>query len=263
MGPEKTHALILNLFPYRESSYILHIVTPDHGRMHGIAKGIRRNKKGDNFLERGFLIECLLYIRPQRTLHTMGAIQIADFFPGIRTSLVRSAQRDLAFEVVLAVVHDSDPHPGLFQRISAFAGMLETTPEHECHPAYLWRFLIDVTAILGIRPNLDKCALCGVPLTGMGGRLNIRVGGIECGGCVRRSGAVENMTPAARLWLAAGSSEPPLMTPRDSLALTRLLADYCRFHCDVATEFQALAFLESTLSGLGSAPVASGRRCDA
>jgi DNA repair protein RecO (recombination protein O) len=257
MGPEKTQALILQLFPYRESSYILHTVTPGHGRVHGIAKGVRRNRKGDNFLERGFLIECFLYVKAQATLHTLGGIQIIDFFPATRTTLSTGALRDLAFEVVLAVVHDSDPHPGLFRLLYELAYALESTPEGPSPAALLWRFLIDLSGILGFRPDLDKCATCGAPMAGQGGRLDIRQGGIACPACMRRQGGTQNIAAPVRSWLGghrSAAAAPPAVIPRDAVALTRLLTDYCRYHCDVTTELHSLAFLESTLWGSAQQP---------
>ena len=87
MGAEKTKALILQVLPYRESSCILYLFTEKHGLIHGIAKGIRRKKSKQDLIERGFLVELIVYIRPHRELHTLSSIHVLEFFSAVRIYL--------------------------------------------------------------------------------------------------------------------------------------------------------------------------------
>jgi DNA repair protein RecO len=251
MGPEKSRLLILTLFPYRETSYIIHAVTPSHGKISAIAKGIRRNKKGISFLERGFLIECLLYIQPHRTLHTLGAIQVLDFHQSVRSSLLKSAVRDTAYELTLAAIKDTEQHAGLYDLLAGFTDACDTFPEMQCYPELLWLFLLDFAELAGFLVDVNRCISCGRPLAPVeDGFLSIRRGGIECPGCCHEKKPMEKLTGAMRQRLAKGPAvADQSLTTTESFAITRLLADWCRYHCDARSQLQALDFLFGLTAG--------------
>ena len=248
MAPQKNRAIILKILPYRESSYIVYLFTEAHGLVHSIAKGIRRQKRGINFLERGFLIENMLYVRPNRDLHIMGNVQVLDFFPEIRSSLSKGAVRDTAFETVLSAITVTDPHPELFDFFSSFLETLGTSPEKECVPFALWRFFITFADIMGFKLNTERCARCGRPADDQVSFLNFSKGGIECGGCVKTLSQSARIRPEVLKFLSSPDVEAGLLKSALSRMeinqTTRALSDYCRYHFDVRGEFKSLDFLE-------------------
>lgn len=247
MGAEKTKALILQVLPYRESSCILYLFTERHGLIHGIAKGIRRKKSQQDLIERGFLIELIVYVRPHRELHTVSSIHVLEFFPAVRSSITKNALRDVAFETVLSAITESDFHPELYELFVKFMQHLQDTPEKECHPFALWLFYHRFSQHMGFELNLKKCITCGVEIKKTA-YMNMKKGGLDCGKCSKSKSEFQLISGAVLSYLKHGSPKPLMLrkelTPKTLKRITHLLADYCRYHFDIQKEYKALVFLD-------------------
>lgn len=248
MAPVKTTALILKLMPYRESSYIIYLFTRDYGIVHAIAKGLRKQKAAQNFLERGFLIEVLLYMRPNRDLHTAANIQVTDFFPDTRKDLIKSAIRDTIFESSLCFLTQADPHGDLFLFLQSVLDALENNPTTHIYPVILWHFFHKSSALLGFELNLSSCIGCGQPLTEQI-RLEAARGGFLCTRCSPFT--TENQSlPRIIVDSLTGDSitdnrHAATLHRSESKRVTYLLADFCRLHFDIRHDLKALDFLNS------------------
>lgn len=237
----------MKVLPYRESSYLLHLFTATHGLLHGVAKGMRKAQKGQQFLERGFRIECMVYVRPNRDLHTLGSIQIHEYYRATRSSLDRSAVRDAAFELALAAITVAEPHPELFGMLVHFLDSIEHLPEEAVNPFALWRFYGEFCSVMGFGIELDRCAKCANAVESGRLYLNMAQGGVECANCSRVRHESGTIGPMVRKLLKGEVSERDLADMQSSANLdrvTRLLADYCRYHFDIRGEFRTVAFLE-------------------
>jgi DNA repair protein RecO len=250
MSPTTTHAYILRVLPFRESSVIGYLFTESHGLIHGVARGIRTPKKGV-FVERGMLVETVLYVRPGRDLHTLGATAVVEAFGAIRGSLLKTAVRDVAFEVALSGISQADPHPELFGFFAKFLHFLESCPETHAYPFALWRFLYRFAALLGFGLPIDRCMSCGGELS-RGGELDIASGGLQCDRCALRTRSTRFLPPAAlavlRGSLRDATELDDTLDPHERRRVTRLLADFCRYHFEVREEYRSLAFLEGVVS---------------
>ncbi|MBD3390799.1 MAG: DNA repair protein RecO [Chitinivibrionales bacterium] len=245
MAPTKTRAVVLKVLPYRESSYILHLFTESHGMVHGVARGMR-TARGQRFLERGFLTELLLYVKAHRDLHTLGSIQVLQFWPATRAALVRSAVRDVAFELVLASIRVTDPHPELFAFFEDLLGDIETRPERAVYPFVLWRFYLQYAAMMGFGLDLERCVQCGTDTAGRVAYVNTTRGGVECDRCARTRAPSNRIEPDTGRLLAGKTGMEGArgrLSGEDAQRITGLLAGHCRYHFDIRAESKALEFL--------------------
>jgi DNA repair protein RecO (recombination protein O) len=250
MSIEKTSAIVLSITPFRETSSIAVLLTRSLGRASAIAKGIRRSPQAALVLERGLLVELMLYVKPNRDLHTVGQISVAKYYPSVRADLGKLALRDAAFELILKSVTAPETHTELFDFACGFLDRLEaadaaTLPVHE-----LWRFFVGWAQHLGFMLNLRECVLCGsTAIAKEGGALAIERGGLLCGTCARASAAT--FMPGSVISFLLSGTPPEIDRHADTLPeatrlrLTRLLADYCRFHLEIRTELKSIGFLES------------------
>ena len=257
MPPVKTRAIVLKTLPYRESSYILYLFTESHGLIHGVAKGIRKAKKGQSFLERGFLLELLVYVKPQQELHLLSSVNVLEFFSSTRSSLMRSAVRDVVFELVLGAITVSDPHPEMFAFFEKVLGEIERKQESFVYPFMLWAFYQRFADLMGFALNLDTCMLCGARIVTGNVYLSAARGGVECAQCAGAKAEAVMIHESVRSFLKGMKRAGDVRREAggaDVKRTTRLLADFCRYHFDIRSESKALGFLE----GIGGRLEAGG-----
>lgn len=249
MSIEKTTHLVLSVMPYRETSSIATLLSRRFGRVSGIAKGVRRRPQAPLTLERGQLVELVLYVKPHRELHTIGAISVVNYFPSVRADLGKLALRDAAFELMLKSVTASETHGELFDFAVAFLERLEALPGLPFPAHELWGFFFGWAMHLGFLLNAERCARCGAPRPASeDGVLALEKGGLVCAACAGADAArLPSFLPGAVIEFLLGRAPPPMVPLREKLRISRLLADYCRYHLDIRSDLKSLSFLESVI----------------
>jgi DNA repair protein RecO len=258
MPPHKTKAIILKVSPFRESSCILYLLTPEHGLVHGIAKGVKQKKAGMPLLERGFFVEVLLYSRPHRELHTIGGITVIDYYPSIRTSLLKNVVRDIIFEMLLKTMSCDSSHPDVFSYCADLCGRMQAVAADDCFPVMAWQFFYHFSRLMGVAPNIDTCSSCGTPVQGplaaAGAFLLLESGGMLCAGCARPGSKNGAFLPPFVMrslgkWGTADVPEACRMSGSEIRRITLLLARYCQYHFHHVSGCKSLEFLDSILPG--------------
>lgn len=251
MSIEKTTAIILSMLPWRETSLILTLFTKEYGKISGIAKGIRRTKSTITPLERGQIIDTVVYVKQTRTLQILAELQVLDFYPSIRSDLEKTALRDTALELLLKSIHDTDTHPELYEKSCQFFNDLENSTDISAYFMLLWRYILDIAKLLGFGIALDNCICCkhNAPLQTSGGFLAIEMGGIICFSCGNKNMTREFFLPSSILLQLNGTiaQHGYALTRQELLRLTKALIYYCRLHMDMKQEFKSLAFIEEFL----------------
>lgn len=259
MPPYKTTAFVLQLLPYRESSAIVRLLSPELGLIDGIAKGARSHRKGREPIERGLLLETAVYVKPNRTLHTLGSYSVVEFYPTIRFDLAKSAMRDAAFETALKALPPHEPSTEAFDCLGAFMARVESAPTAECFPFALWGFYYDLSTLLGFGLDLTACVACGSALTeeSQGVLISSR-GGVVCNRCMRAdSNLLMPASVASYLKDRSRRTPPPSVPPQELKRITHLLAAYCRYHVDLEREFTTLSFLDQVFEARVTSSAAS------
>jgi len=217
MSAEKTYSVILSVTPYRETSCILRLFTRTRGLVHGIAKGVRVGGKSSTPLDRGFLLESLLYYKPNRELHTLGSPHVMNFFPQIRSDITKSALRDVALELYLKSITQSEPHPELFELLASFLTGMEEASEREALFPLLWQFIHNYCMMAGFGIDIDG---------GSGG-----------------AGGIDEIVVKAIKDIDDGRGRRYYRG--EALRITELLLLYCRGHFDIRSSFNSLEFLRT------------------
>ncbi|MDR3011675.1 MAG: DNA repair protein RecO [Chitinispirillales bacterium] len=274
MAAEKTDSVILSLTPYRETSCILRLFTQTHGLLHGVAKGVRKFGKSSIPLDRGFLIESLVYYKPNRDLHTLGSLHVSNFFPGIRSNITKSIIRDIALELYLKTIPQSEPHPKLFNLIVDFFTAIDGLPRSEILFPILWRFIHEYCSLAGFGIDARACGKCGIDIRYNRADamsvsddkyfLNIGSGALVCKKCMpskNGTGYKINDTgvnmgievdadglldgSVVRFMDNIDNDFPQYPSKNDRLRITELLLLYCRHHFDIRGRFNSAEFIKS------------------
>lgn len=192
-----TPAVVLQAFPYSESSKILRLLTPHHGVCSVMAKGAQRPKsRFGGLLETFTEGQAEIFFKEGRDLHTLSGFDLTRSRQVLGHDLTAFAGGSLLAELVLRF-GTSEAQPELFRLVStALNRLTEADPalRQEVVIADAWLLI----AFLGFRPQMDACVSCGEALQrNLDARFDVEGGGVACLRC----------RPAGRLFDAASRAE--------------------------------------------------------
>jgi DNA repair protein RecO (recombination protein O) len=170
---------------YSEADRILHLYTPDRGRVSAIAKGVRRS--GSRFggrLEPFFRLRIELHEGRSELLTVTGAHTV-DGHPRLRGDARALDAASRACDAVGRLFETSEPHPGVFNLLCRKLSLLDEQAGGAGRssigrgPALAFRLKLLLAA--GLAPQLGACASCGERehLVGFSGA----AGGVVCAAC--------------------------------------------------------------------------------
>jgi DNA repair protein RecO (recombination protein O) len=193
-----TRALVLQAFPYSETSKILRLYTWDHGVTSVIAKGALRPKsRYGGVLEPFTEGVATFYHRYGRDLHTLSGFDLLRSRQALGRSLAAFAGASLLAELVLHAGTE-EAHPEVYEAlVAAFDAMAGADDADEALRAALtgaWTLV----SLLGFEPQTGHCVVCERPLVPAEAvRFDTTAGGVACTRC----------RPAGRIIPAASRAE--------------------------------------------------------
>jgi DNA repair protein RecO (recombination protein O) len=173
MGPLKTEAVVLRSMRYGEADRILHLYTPEHGRVSAIAKGSRRpNSRFGGRLEPFFRLHLDLHEGRSELLTVTGA-QTVEGYGRLRTDARAIDAAARACDAVARLFETSEGHPAVFNLLCNALGLLDREPSRASRARAL-AFRLKLLVAAGLTPRLVACVACGrstelTRFTGMGG----------------------------------------------------------------------------------------------
>ena len=230
-GPLRTEAIVLRSIRYGEADRILHLYTPDRGRLSAIAKGARRARSRFGArLEPFFHIRAVLHEGRSELLTVTGVDTIAAH-GRLREQAATLDAAARACDAVTRLFETADPHPEVFRLLANELGLLESDPVH-ARPGNGLAFRLKLLLAAGIVPQLAACAMCGETehLSGFSGA----AGGVVCNAC--EAGAFALSEEAYGFLVGALGS--PLAQAPDGSELTlrqveRAIGDTAEHHAHV------------------------------
>ena len=179
-GSLKTEGIVLRSLRYGEADRILHLYTPDRGRVSVIAKGVRRTKsRFGGRLEPFFRLSLVLY-EGKSDLLTVTSVETLAAHPRLREDARALDGAARACEAVARVFDDGDPHAGVYHLLANELALLDGEPARAGRANAL-AFRLKLLLAAGFAPHLASCASCGEQehLVGFSGA----AGGVVCAAC--------------------------------------------------------------------------------
>jgi len=244
VGLVRTEAVILRSIDYSESSKILTLLSPAHGRISVIAKGARRPKSAFRaHVEPLSHIVAIYADKESRNVQTLSQCDILDAYGGMKRDLTALAVGSYLAEVSGAIAPDRHASPELYAVLCAGLTLLDHAPEQA--PQILLWTLRRVLGAGGLAPAVERCAVCDRIPGGEPRYFNPRAGGVTCRSC-HQAGSRPLKAAAYRALCAAGDAEPAARVEIAAVgsALDALL-DHVAFH--VEHPCKSVAFLQSRL----------------
>jgi DNA repair protein RecO (recombination protein O) len=179
-GSLKTEGIVLRSLRYGEADRILHLYTPDRGRVSAIAKGVRRARsRFGGRLEPFFRLQLVLYEGRSDMLNVTSAETVAAY-PRLREHAGALDGAARACEAVARVFDEGDPHAGVYHLLANELALLDGDPARAGRANAL-AFRLKLLLAAGFAPHLAACASCGEGehLMGFSGA----AGGVVCAAC--------------------------------------------------------------------------------
>jgi DNA repair protein RecO (recombination protein O) len=210
---------------FGEADRIVHLYTPERGRVGAIAKGVRRS--GSRFggrLEPFFRLRLELH-EGRGDLLTITGAHTLEGHPRLRADVVAIDGAARACDAVGRLFETGEPHPGVFNLLCKYLALLDRDPVGATRARAL-QFRLKLMLAAGLAPQLSACAECGERehLSGFSGA----AGGVVCGSCEAGSfaigaGAYEFMTAALGKPLAETPAAPDVALGQVERAIAETL----------------------------------------
>jgi DNA repair protein RecO (recombination protein O) len=227
----KTEAIVLRSIRYGEADRVLHLYTPDHGRVGAVAKGVRRVKsRMGGRLEPLSRVRLVLHqgrgelctVSQADTLNPHAALRDR------RPSLERATQ---ACEAVLRLLDSTESNRPAYNLLCHELGLLDASAEASGRAQAL-AFRLKLLLAAGFAPELASCAACG-DAEHLGG-FSPSAGGVVCAGC--EAGSFPLSEEAHRFLvtaLARPLAEVPQAAERALGQADRAIAETLEYHAHV------------------------------
>jgi DNA repair protein RecO (recombination protein O) len=182
VGPVKTDAVVLRSMRYGEADRIMHLYTPDRGRVSAIAKGVRRARsRFGGRLEPFFRLHIELHEGRGELLTVTGA-QTVEGHARLRSDARALDAAARACDAVGRLFETSEPHPGVFNLLCRKLALLDEQAGDARRPAgppasataapatdrgsagaraAALAFRLKLLLAAGLAPQLGACASCG------------------------------------------------------------------------------------------------------
>ena len=230
-GPVKTEAVVLRSIRYGEADRILHVYTPDHGRIAAIAKGARRSRSRFGArLEPFTHVDLMLY--PGRSLDVITQAEVIRPYGAALTPDYPRYTAGVAMLETAERFTPEDKEPSLRQFLLIVGGLRALGETARDPRLVLDAYLLRSLSVAGYAPALEECARCGTR-----GRLPafaIPAGGMVCGSCRTHGAAAPGAGTVALMaallqgdWDSADSSER-----RHQVECSGLVAAYLQWHLE-------------------------------
>lgn len=221
-----TRALVLQAFPYSETSKILRLFTHDQGLRSVIAKGALRPKsRYGGVLEPFTEGSATFYLKEGRDLHTLSGFDLIRSRQALGRTLAGFAGASLLAEIVLRFTTE-EAYPALYDTLAAAWDAIGAAPP-EAVPGVVFTGAWTLVVLLGFEPRTDECVVCGREVSPEEPvRFDPQAGGVACFGC-RPVGRVVDPASRAELGAMTRGETPggPLVNPGLHRALLRVFLE--------------------------------------
>jgi len=179
-GSLKTEAIVLRSIRFGEADRVLHLYTPQRGRLSAIAKGVRRAKsRFGGRLEPYFRLQLVLY-EGRSELLTVTAAETVHPHARLRQDARALDGASRACDAVARLFADGEPHEGVFHLLANHLALLDAEPARATR-GHALAFRLKLLLAAGFAPQLAACAGCGDTehVVGFSGA----AGGVVCPAC--------------------------------------------------------------------------------
>jgi DNA repair protein RecO (recombination protein O) len=217
MALYRDQGIVLRTIKLGEADRIVTLLTPGHGKIRAVAKGIR--KPTSRF---GARLEPTSHAAVQcyrgRELDIITQVETIDTHRALREHYGCLTHAVSMLEAVDQVAQEREPNPALYRMLLGALHTLAERPSPLVSTAFFWKLL----SLEGFQPMLHACARCSDD-TGPFAAFDLNEGGVLCDRCASFGGhRVEPETLAVIDDIVSGRLARILAAPPPSPVLTEI-----------------------------------------
>lgn len=228
MALRHDQGIVLRGYPFGEADRVVVLLSPNHGKIRTVAKGVRKTKsRFGGRLEPFTHVDLVLY--EGRNLDTITQVAVLEPFPHLRSDLDAVVAAGTMVEAADAVAQEDEAAIRLFLLLQRG---LKTLEAGERSPDLITSFLLKLADVVGVAPSLLQCASCG-RVDGLH-RFSFGGGGSICDRC-GVDGAVRLRQGVTEYLAALASSELSALPPLDATLSTEakgIARRFVEYHLD-------------------------------
>jgi len=227
-GPVRTDAIVLRSLRYGEADRILHLYTPERGRVGAIAKGVRRIRSRFGGRLEPFSRVRLICHEGRGDLLTVTSVETLDAYARLRDGAATLDCAARACDAVARMFETEDPHPAVYNLLANELALLAGAPEQATHANAL-AFRLKLLVAAGLAPALGACASCGTHEHLVG--FSPDAGGVVCNACEAGSFPIcEETHSFMSSALATPLAQAPSASPRALREAERAIGETLEHH---------------------------------
>jgi DNA repair protein RecO (recombination protein O) len=195
MPTYQTTGIVIGRTNFGEADRVVRFLTPDHGKVSAVAKGVRKIKsRSAGHLE--LFGEVNLMLATGRNLDVITSARLAWYPHQLTMAYNRLGTAFMVATAVDRLTEPGHPQPQLYTAVRETLRTLEAGTDGPL--LELW-FKLRLLDTLGYRPELGACAICSRHDTETAYHFDVNRGGIACGADAAPGSALMSQ-PAIKLW---------------------------------------------------------------
>lgn len=179
MGDERlyqTEAIVLRHQNLGEADRVLSLLTPNHGKVRAIAKGVRKPlSRKSGHLE--LFSRARVMVARGRDLDIISQAELVEPYAALRDDLVRLSYAAYFVELADSFVGERDENRPMFNLLAAGLGWLCSAEDLRVTARY---YELRVLERAGFRPELHNCVVCSKPIVAEDQYISFADGGAVC-----------------------------------------------------------------------------------
>ncbi|MEO8083555.1 MAG: DNA repair protein RecO, partial [Ardenticatenales bacterium] len=176
---QKAEVIVLKRHNYGEADRVLTVYSRERGKFALIAKGVRRiaSRKAGHVEP---FTHARMVLAEGRNLDVLTQVEMVDAFPRLRDDLVRTTYAYQLVELIDRFEHEDHASPATFQLLRDSLSALGDADD----PSIITRYFeLHYLSLIGYRPHLFDCAMCGNALAQGDAAFSPEAGGVVCDTC--------------------------------------------------------------------------------
>ena len=207
-----TKAIILNRKPFRECDSMATVYSFDKGKLELAVRGARKiSSKLAGHIEPLNLSE-IMVVRGRNFDYVGGAVS-RNCYANLKSNLEKSLIAGQAVNIFNKLIKKEEQDSKIFILLQDFLNILNENKEFNCE-LLLNFFILKLLVLLGYKPELYNCAVCGKKITPNGNKFGLSQGGLVCADC--------QTSPFVPLLSKDGVGGMSLQTSTDCIKVLRL-----------------------------------------